>query len=205
MIPAAFDYLAPTSVEDALAALAEHGDDAKIIAGGVGVGQGPAEGATVPDLGVGEVLDRLGDERGVLGDQGVGPDRRVLGHRPDHDRVAVVADAAQRVDPAEVDDHLGRVEPHPEHREQALPAGQDLGLVPELGQGGERLLHRRGREVVELCGDHWPAPSVLSCPGSDWSKCGIAAPSVEPPFPPVLIAFHTRSGVHGIWMSLMPN
>jgi aerobic carbon-monoxide dehydrogenase medium subunit len=34
MIPAAFEYLAPTSVEDALAALAEHGDDAKIIAGG---------------------------------------------------------------------------------------------------------------------------------------------------------------------------
>ena len=34
MIPAQFDYLAPTSVEDALAALAEHGDDAKLIAGG---------------------------------------------------------------------------------------------------------------------------------------------------------------------------
>ena len=34
MIPAQFDYLAPTSVEDALAALAEHGDEAKIIAGG---------------------------------------------------------------------------------------------------------------------------------------------------------------------------
>ena len=37
MIPAQFDYLAPTSVEDALAALAEHGGsegDAKIIAGG---------------------------------------------------------------------------------------------------------------------------------------------------------------------------
>jgi carbon-monoxide dehydrogenase medium subunit len=34
MIPAPFDYLAPTSVEDALAALAQHGDDAKIIAGG---------------------------------------------------------------------------------------------------------------------------------------------------------------------------
>lgn len=34
MIPAAFDYLAPTSVDEALAALAEHGDDAKIIAGG---------------------------------------------------------------------------------------------------------------------------------------------------------------------------
>lgn len=34
MIPAQFDYVAPTSVEDALAALAEHGDDAKLIAGG---------------------------------------------------------------------------------------------------------------------------------------------------------------------------
>jgi carbon-monoxide dehydrogenase medium subunit len=34
MIPAAFEYVAPTSVEEALAALAEHGDDAKIIAGG---------------------------------------------------------------------------------------------------------------------------------------------------------------------------
>ena len=34
MIPAQFDYLAPTTLEEALAALAEHGDDAKIIAGG---------------------------------------------------------------------------------------------------------------------------------------------------------------------------
>lgn len=34
MIPAPFEYLAPTSLEDAFAALAEHGDDAKIIAGG---------------------------------------------------------------------------------------------------------------------------------------------------------------------------
>jgi aerobic carbon-monoxide dehydrogenase medium subunit len=34
MIPARFDYVAPTSVEEALGVLAEHGDDAKIIAGG---------------------------------------------------------------------------------------------------------------------------------------------------------------------------
>jgi carbon-monoxide dehydrogenase medium subunit len=34
MIPAAFDYVAPTSVEAALAALAQYGDEAKIIAGG---------------------------------------------------------------------------------------------------------------------------------------------------------------------------
>jgi aerobic carbon-monoxide dehydrogenase medium subunit len=34
MIPAQFDYVSPTSVEEALAALAEHGDDAKVMAGG---------------------------------------------------------------------------------------------------------------------------------------------------------------------------
>ena len=34
MIPVKFDYLAPTSVEEALSALGEHGDEAKILAGG---------------------------------------------------------------------------------------------------------------------------------------------------------------------------
>lgn len=34
MIPASFDYLAPSSVEEAVAALAEHGDEAKVLAGG---------------------------------------------------------------------------------------------------------------------------------------------------------------------------
>lgn len=34
MIPAPFDYVAPTSVEEALAALAQYGDEAKVMAGG---------------------------------------------------------------------------------------------------------------------------------------------------------------------------
>ena len=34
MIPAQFEYVAPTTLEDALQALSEAGDDAKIIAGG---------------------------------------------------------------------------------------------------------------------------------------------------------------------------
>ena len=34
MIPAQFDYLAPTTLDEAVAALAQHGDDAKILAGG---------------------------------------------------------------------------------------------------------------------------------------------------------------------------
>jgi carbon-monoxide dehydrogenase medium subunit len=34
MFPAAFDYLAPTSLDEALATLSERGDDAKVLAGG---------------------------------------------------------------------------------------------------------------------------------------------------------------------------
>ena len=34
MIPAQFEYVAPSSVEEALAALAEGGEDAKVMAGG---------------------------------------------------------------------------------------------------------------------------------------------------------------------------
>ena len=34
MIPAAFDYLAPTTVDDALHALATGGDDVKVLGGG---------------------------------------------------------------------------------------------------------------------------------------------------------------------------
>jgi carbon-monoxide dehydrogenase medium subunit len=34
VIPAQFEYVAPATVQEALAALAEHGDDAKVIAGG---------------------------------------------------------------------------------------------------------------------------------------------------------------------------
>ena len=34
MKPASFEYFAPTSLEEALALLAQHGDEAKVLAGG---------------------------------------------------------------------------------------------------------------------------------------------------------------------------
>jgi len=33
MIPAAFDYVRPTTLDEALSLLSRHGDDAKVIAG----------------------------------------------------------------------------------------------------------------------------------------------------------------------------
>ncbi len=142
----------------------------------------------------------------VLGDQRVGADDRVRRHRTDHDRVAVLADPAQGLDPAEVDDDLRGVEPHPQHRQQALSAGQDLGVVPVLAPARSappRPRWERGSRTVRgSCARSFRA---VAWPGSDSSKCGIAAPSVAPPAPGPLIALHTRSGVHGIRMSLTPR
>src|SRR5690606_31985499 len=110
----------------------------------------------------------------------------------------------------EVDHPLRRVEPHPQHRQQALAAGDDLGLVTVLGERRQGLLQGGRGQVVELGRDHDSAPSVRSA--VPWfpdagSKCGAAASVVgsPPPPPESWIARQTRSGVHGIWMSLMPK
>ena len=68
MIPAAFDYVAPTSVDEALAALAEHGDEAKVLAGGQSLlpilRMRLNSPATVIDLG------RIGELRGIREEDG---------------------------------------------------------------------------------------------------------------------------------------
>ena len=65
MIPAQFDYLAPSSVDEALAALAEHGDDAKILAGGQSLLPVLRMRLNAPevviDRGRGDVVERCGD------------------------------------------------------------------------------------------------------------------------------------------------
>jgi carbon-monoxide dehydrogenase medium subunit len=68
VIPAAFDYVAPTSVDEALSALAEHGDDAKVLAGGQSLlpilRMRLNSPATVVDLG------RIGELRGIREEDG---------------------------------------------------------------------------------------------------------------------------------------
>jgi carbon-monoxide dehydrogenase medium subunit len=66
VIPAAFDYLAPSTVEEAVAALAEAGEDAKVLAGGQSLlpvlRVRLAEPSTVVDLG------KVAELRGVRDD-----------------------------------------------------------------------------------------------------------------------------------------
>jgi hypothetical protein len=119
-------------------------------------------------LRVGHGLGGLGQHPRVLVHERVRGDVGVRGHRPDHEDVALLADAAQLVDLAEVDDGLGGGEPQPHDRDQRLPAGQDLDVVGRAEEP-QRLVETRRRVVVERCRDHATPPSV---PATDCSLLG---------------------------------
>jgi carbon-monoxide dehydrogenase medium subunit len=66
VIPASFDYLAPTTLEDALSALAEHGDDAKVLGGGQSLLPVLRMRLNAPDIVVD--LGRIDELRGIRED-----------------------------------------------------------------------------------------------------------------------------------------
>ena len=81
MIPAQFDYLAPTTVDEALAALAEHGDDAKILAGGQSLLPVLRMRLNAPEVVID--LNRIPELRGIRDDG----DHLVIGAMTRHDDV----------------------------------------------------------------------------------------------------------------------
>jgi aerobic carbon-monoxide dehydrogenase medium subunit len=81
MIPAQFDYLAPTTVEEALAALAEHGDDAKILAGGQSLLPVLRMRLNAPEMVID--LNKIPELRGIRDDG----DHLVIGAMTRHDDV----------------------------------------------------------------------------------------------------------------------
>jgi hypothetical protein len=72
----------------------------------------------------------------------------MAGERAHGQRVAGLGDVVQR-QATDVDDVSGRGQPELHDGDQALPAGQHLGVVPVLGQELERLLQRLGPVVLE--------------------------------------------------------
>lgn len=135
MIPAAFDYVAPTSVADALAALAQHGDDAKIIAGGQSLLPVLRMRLNAPEMVID--LGRIESLRGVRDDG----DAIVVGAMTPHsvvgsdplvaEHAALVAKAVEHLADAQVR-HRGTFGGALAH---ADPAG-DLG-APALALGAE--------------------------------------------------------------------
>ena len=102
----------------------------------------------------------VGEQRAVLAHQVVLEQDAVPGeggqpeHAVGHGRLALVGGV-------DVDEQLGVGEPEVEHRHQALPAGQDLGLVAAVGQQAHRLVVAAGGHVLEGRCDH-QAASVRS-------------------------------------------
>ena len=80
-------------------------------------------------------------------DQRVVDDLVVSRPRADQQRVALVADAAQLVEPADVDQQVRVGEPQPQQRQQALPAGDHLGVVARIAQDVNGLV-QRGRPLT---------------------------------------------------------
>jgi hypothetical protein len=123
----------------------------------VGVGNGAADRADVPDLDVADrrygVLEHAVVHRRRLHELGV---RR---ERADRDpAVGELANAAQLGQATDVDE-LGRLgQPEPHQRQDALAAGDDLRRAARAGQVPDRLLDGARADVVEFGGDHARAP-----------------------------------------------
>lgn len=147
MIPAAFDYVAPTSVEEALSALAEAGDDAKVLGGGQSLLPVLRMRLNAPEKVVD--LSRIDSLRGISEDG----DHLVIGAMTTHHEVAtsdlvrehaaVLAEAASTVADPQIR-HRGTLGGALVHADPAGDLGAPvLALDAELvvaGAGGERRI-----------------------------------------------------------------
>src|SRR6267143_1011336 len=162
----------------------ERDDGGRHVGGGVAVGQRDADRALVAHGGI-------ADHRGRLRhDETLGLERLrrlhlpVGGHRPDRDHALVLLDTGEARHLAEVDQVLGLREAQLHHRDQAVAAREDLGVV-ELAEQLQGLPDAGRGVVLERGWVHGRVSSYLF-----WlaAPAGLAA----------WIVFHTRSGDSGI-------
>ncbi len=147
MIPAAFDYLAPTSIDEALAALAEAGDDAKVMAGGQSLLPILRMRLNAPekvvDLGRIEELRGIREEGDAIVIGAMEPYSEVVKDPLVRLHAALLAQAVEEVADPQIR-HRGTVGGALVHADPAGDVGAPvLALDAELvirGQGGERTV-----------------------------------------------------------------
>jgi carbon-monoxide dehydrogenase medium subunit len=151
VIPAAFDYLAPTTVQEALAALAEAGDDAKVLAGGQSLlpilRMRLNAPETVVDLGRVEELRGISDEGDHLVIGAMTTYADVLASDAVRQHASLLAKAVKEVADPQIR-HRGTVGGALVH---ADPAG-DVG-APALALGTEFVVAGPGGERTVAAGD----------------------------------------------------
>lgn len=106
MIPAAFSYVAPTSLAEAIAALAEHGDEAKLLAGGHSLlplmRLRLAAPEVIVDLGKVDGLRGVRDDGDALVIGAMTPHHAVMTDALVREHCAVLADVTSQVGDAQV-------------------------------------------------------------------------------------------------------
>ncbi len=111
------------------------------------------------------VADLAGDgpqNTALGGEEVAGLEVAVAGERADGEVVAGVAHVGEVGEPSDVDEHGGGGEAQLHERQEGHPAGEELGVVAVLGEGGERLVGRAGPHVLERGGDHRRASAAAS-------------------------------------------
>src|SRR5215217_5634970 len=113
------------------------------------MGDAPADGASVADLRVADVTDRLGEERHISDDAPVALDGAVAGHRADGVAAVALVDVAKRTYSIQVYQPRRTRQPHIQQRDQALPARQDLGVAVRVAQRVQGLVEGSRGDVGE--------------------------------------------------------
>ena len=148
------------------AAHARHVDDRIVggahrgqLGGRVGVRQAAADGAAVARLAMADVAQRLDHQRAMFRDLGRGFDIALASHGADAQPLVADHDAAQFVEPVEIDqmidDHVAKIH----HRHERLPAGQHFG-VGQFGQQLGGFLELSRRVIIE--GRWFHRPGIVS-------------------------------------------
>ncbi len=130
------------------------------------MGDAAADGAAVADLIMRHVADGGDKERMGAGQARIVENVPPAHHGAQFDAIIRNPDVAQLIELAQIDDERRRGDPKRQHRHQALPAGQRLGVAAVRGKEGEsfreagrasvrerRELHA-GRPLQNLVGRH---------------------------------------------------
>ena len=142
-------------------------EDGRQIGRRVGVRDIAADRAAVPDGRVADLRRRFRKRRAVLPECGGRGQFGVRRQRADPHRAVSDRNALELGDPADVDERRRRRQPQLQQRDEAVPAGQELGpgiFFQEIACFG----NRSGPVVVEICCVHgqllsWYTGQLLSC------------------------------------------
>jgi hypothetical protein len=141
------------------------------------VGETAAEGAAGADLRVGDVGQGAGEQRRAHGHQRLALQPALASERSDGERpVLVGAHEVELAEAVEVDQQGGLGEPEIHHRDQALAAGQQLGLRAMGAHHRHRLGEGRGSEIGKRRGFHRRFRDRLGA----WSRRDSIPPVVRP-------------------------